>query len=64
MVAVLAFVNMQTRDVVVVRGDFGGHLGFFARAINNLMSVAHPTALGLICQIGVKMLIFSHILPL
>lgn len=50
------------RGAVVILGDFGGHLGLFTRMINNFMRVAHPTTLGLVDLVGVKMFIFRHII--
>ena len=45
MVAIFAFVNGETRSVVIVFGDFGGEFGFFASVIDDFMTIAHPAAL-------------------
>ena len=45
MVGIRTFIGSEwCIKVVVVSGNFGGKLGFFESIINNLMSVADPTA--------------------
>lgn len=44
MVAVFAFIDRERAGVVVVLGDFGGQLGFFASVVNNFMAFAYPAS--------------------
>ena len=41
-VAVFAFVDREWARVVVVLGNLGGQLGFFAGIVNNFMTFTHP----------------------
>ena len=50
-VAIFAFVNGETRGVMVVFGDFGGEFGFFASVIDDFMTIAHPATLWLVSLI-------------
>lgn len=53
MVAIVAFVDGEGAGIMVILGDFGGELGFFASVIDNLMIIAYPAALGLVDLIRV-----------
>lgn len=49
MIGVRAFIGSKwCVKIVVISSDFGGKLSFFEGIINNLMSVADPTATWLI----------------
>lgn len=47
-VAVFAFIDRERAGVVVVLGDFGGQLGFFASIVNNFVAFTHPASFGLV----------------
>ena len=47
-VAIFAFIDREWAGVVVVLGDLGGQLGFFASVVNNFMAFAYPASFGLV----------------
>lgn len=59
MIAILALVDAEmAADIVVVLGDAGGELGFFASSVANFMRFAHPAAFRLVFS---REVFFSHI---
>lgn len=62
MVAVFAFVDGKAGSVVVVLGDFGGQLGFFAGVVDDFMAIAYPATLRLVNLIRVQVFVsIGHI---